>query len=194
MAWAMNDETVSGRTGFLLLPPSRVPGYRGVDRCPFEPLIRMQDIDPTISIRHGDDRVWPLYPPGWRRDAYRLYEDNCDMVGDDLCLLQSVEVAYEIEGIIEGHVGFHEVIRCTVWAESSPMIEDDVSFYSAILNGLLVNPDPALVGAFGTQLDAHKLFRSSELALEYVPRFREAAPSEASSCFCIYGLQAEDRA
>jgi hypothetical protein len=87
--------------GFLLLPPSPVPGYRGVDRngigvwaerpptaprdyqwSPFAPLLLEGEMDPSYMPKKGDDAIWAFYPPGWGRDAYRLYEGNWVVDGE----------------------------------------------------------------------------------------------------------------
>lgn len=66
--------------GYLLLgpPPPKVPSYRGIDRNPFEPLILEGEIQ-EIVLNFGN--IWELYPPGWRRDAYRIFEENQKEVG-----------------------------------------------------------------------------------------------------------------
>lgn len=195
-------------TGFLLLPPSPKHKYRGVDRYPFEPALLPSEIDPAAQVQVEESRIWVLYPPSWRRDAYRLYEENLAEVRGDLYLLRSVEVAYEIKQLIEPHLGPHEVIRCEVWfLDFVASLEDTIGsdflgydiaypggdFYSAILNGLLVNPHPVLVEEFKHLLNEFGLFSTSQSILEYVRRFRELVPSETESVFCVFRLSLAHR-
>lgn len=120
--------------GFLLLPQSLVPSYRGIDRTsifavdaelshrpvgpvhsPFEPALIEGEMDPSYVPKKGDNAIWPFYSPGWRRDAYRLYVEN--MVDDgkwDPILLCSRGVAQRIREIIEPHIGPHEIVACEI--------------------------------------------------------------------------------
>ena len=61
-------------------------------------------------------------------------------------------------------------------------------FYSAIKNGLLVNPDRVLIGWDKRDLNEAGLFRSSEIGRDYLQRFRELVPSETPSEFHVYEL------
>ncbi len=199
----MTDRKTLLGEGFLLLPPSPIREYRGVDRRPFEPLVLTGELDPAIRVQPGESHIWVLYPPGWRRDAYRLYEENSLRVGDDLNLLGNRVAACQIRRVIEPYLGFYEIIACRVWSmgsqlrsreESAPsFLGYDIAycggdFYSAILNGLLLNPDPRLVGEYGSLLNQFRLFATSDRLVEYAERFKAAVVTEAASRFCVYEL------
>ena len=136
--------------GWMLLPASPVHGYRGVDRHPFEPALFDEEMDALAQVQAGESRIWVFYPPGWRRDVYRLYEENLIKEGgDDLFLLSSHKVARDIQRIIEPHVGPHEIVACEILGldsmpsphdamEEIPNLGYDVAypggdFYSALL-------------------------------------------------------------
>ncbi len=198
-------------TGFLLLPPSPVPGYRGVDRSkagllsPFEPSLIEGQMDPSYMPKKGGNAIWAFYAPGWRRDAYRLYEEN--MVGDgkwDPILLSSREVAQSIREIIEPHLGPHEIVACDICDLNSVPSDEpeekeshlgyDVAYppggdyYSAIKNGLFVNPSPHLVEEYRSLLNRLGLFPNAQPIPSYVHRFKELVQSEETAKFCIYRL------
>lgn len=192
--------------GFMLLPPGTTPGYRGVDRDPFTPLLLEEAMGPSRPLPQNP-AIWEFYPPGWRRDAYRLYEGNAVQgrsMFDDLWLLSSREVASEIRHIIEPHLGPHEIVACQVWevgsqpirgeAVAAPTLGYDVAYlggdyYSAVRSGLLHgNASPSLVAAYGSLLNAFGLFADVQPISDYLRRFRQVAPSEANSTFCIYWL------
>jgi hypothetical protein len=198
-------------SGFLLLPPSPIPGYRGVDRnkvgllSPFEPRLIEGEMDLSFVPKKGDNAIWAYFPPGWRRDAYRLYEE--DMVDDgkwDPILLSSREVAHRIREIIEPHLGPHEIVACEIGGLDT-MLSDEVrdkttflgfdvayppggDYYSAIRNGLFTNPDPELVLQYQQLLNQFGLFSNTKPILVYVSRFKELVLSETDSIFCIYKL------
>jgi hypothetical protein len=190
--------------GFVLLPPNPIQGYYGIDRHPFEPVLLDQEIDSLAQMQEGESRIWAFYPPGWRRDAYRLYEENLvKEVGEDLFLLSTKEVACEIQRIIEPHIGRYEIVACEVWdLDSIPSLEDvvgtsfsgyDIAYfggdlYSAILNGLFINPYPDLVVEYKSLLNKYGLFSSAKPIPGYIHRFKELVSSEADSEFCIFRL------
>jgi hypothetical protein len=193
--------------GYLLLPPSPVHAYRGVDRNPFQPAVLPEEMDPRARLSDHEPRIWKLYPPGWRRDAYHVYEDNVVEGSEEdlLYLLSSATAAREVRRIIEPHLGSHEIVACELSnLESEPQAAStaelgflgfDVAypggdFYSAILNGLFIHPDPRLVHDYGPLLNQHGLFEAADLIAEYVRRFRQAAASEVTSEFVIYRLSA----
>jgi|GEM_PF-1006351 len=223
--------------GFLLLTPSYVPGYWGVNRfggfdtrpkpppnapkhyqqSPFVPmLIDGEIMDPSFWPKKGDDALWAFYPAGWRRDAYRLYEENLVNHGkwdpDSPDLLASREVAQRIREIIEPHLGPYEIVACDIWElDSIPSdeVEDkgtflgyDVAYppggdyFSAIKNGLFTKPFsfskgpplPELVEEFQSLLNHFGLFPNTKPIPSYIRRFKELVPSEADSEFCVYRL------
>jgi hypothetical protein len=200
--WEDNELKSPSLYGFLLLPPSPIPGYQGIDRNPFEPSL----IRDEMSQSYGPEgsAIWPFYPPGWRRDAYRLYEEN--LVNDGTpnpFLLLSREVAHKVQKIIEPHIGPHEIVACEFWElDSLPSdeVESEATFlgydiaypggdyYSAIYNGLFVNPHPELLAHYRSLLNQFGLFSNTKPILAYVRHFRELVLSEADSEFCIYRL------
>jgi len=188
--------------GFMLLPPSPVKRYRGVDRQPFEPLLLEEDL--SAQVEKDDNRIWVHYPPGWRREAYRIYEENSAIaIEEDLILLTNLKASREIKKIIEPHLGVYEIVICEVWSLNSVSLHGkdilannlgfDIAypggdFYSAILNGLLVNSHPTLVEEFGSLINDFGLFASTAPIPDYVTRFRELVLSEADSEFVIFNL------
>ena len=219
--------------GFLLLAPSSVPGYWGVERnggfgtrperlptapkdyqhSPFVPLVLETEMDPSWRPKKGDDSTWTIYAPGWRRDAYRLYEENWVDDGKwDPELLASREVAQRIREIIEPHLGPYEIVACDILElDSIPSdeVEDkgtilgyDVAYppggdyFSAIKNGLFTKAfsyaggpaPPELVEEFRSLLNQFGLFPDTKPIPSYIRRFKELVPSEADSEFCVYRL------
>ncbi len=162
--------------------------------------------------------IWRFYPRGWRRDAYKLYEESLAPGQQELrspFLLASVEVAREIKRIIEPHLGFHEIFFCEVWDENNPpkfeqpreqnFLGYDIAscggeFWSIILHGLFelemevrgstveLNPDPSLVSEYKSLLNEHGLFSSTSCVPEYIRRYKEEVQSDANASFCIYRL------
>ena len=61
-------------------------------------------------------------------------------------------------------------------------------FYSAIKNGLFVNPDMTLVKMYKHLLNSAGLFSSKEYIPEFVRHFKEVAPTEENSEFSIFNL------
>jgi len=219
--------------GLLLLTPSYVPGYWGVNRfggfdtrpkpppnapkhyqqSPFVPmLIDGELMDRSFWPKKGDKAVWAFYPAGWRRDAYRLFEENVVDTSkwDPDCqdLLASREVAQKIREIIEPHLGPYEIVACDIWElDSIPSdeVEDkgtflgyDVAYppggdyFSAVRNGLfggLFDPDPELVEHYRNLLNEFGLFSNTGPILAYFRRFQELYKSEADSEFCVYRLE-----
>jgi hypothetical protein len=219
--------------GFLLLPQNLVPGYRSIERTsqfaveaelshrpvgpvrsPFEPALIEGEMDLSYMRKKGDNSIWPFFSPGWRRDAYRLYEEN--MVDDgkwDPILLRSREVAQRIREIIEPHIGPHEIVACEILelsfmpsdeaGEKATFLGYDVAYppggdyYSAINNGLFGDeysysgrqgPPPELVAEYRLLLNQFGLFPNTKPILAYVRRFKELSPSEADSDFVVYKL------
>src|SRR5437867_5305323 len=133
-------------------------GYRGVDRRPFEPEVIEAEID--LDTAESAKSTWQLYPPGWRRDAYRVYEsDLAAGCGERVFLLQNLDTARHIQRLITPHLGRHEVLFCSVWPlDGFPNPPDQQAFqflgfdaayiggdyYSALRNDLFYNPNPVL--------------------------------------------------
>jgi hypothetical protein len=193
--------------GLMIFPTARSCDYRGVDRAPFEPTFvedEMSGKEPAT-----EPYIWTFYPPGWRRDAYRLYEENTvPNTGAGLDMLCSLDIAHEIVRIIEPHIGPHEIIACEIWCLEFPpppnanrknLIGYDVAylggdFFSAIRAGIFGHPlfrgepFPRLVLQFKSQLNKYGLFSSADPVGDYVVRFKEEVPSEEASDFHIWRL------
>lgn len=196
--------------GYILLPPSPVPPYRGVDRDPFLPSLTQDLLVEDVPVDHetmGRGFVWPLCPPGWRRDAYRLYEDNV-LCEEDVNLLNDKQVAHEIKRIIEPHLGLYEVVACEISEPTNytePAFVDGLfmghdiaylggDYFSAIRAAFFGSPwfygkrDPKLTLKFKVLLNEFGLFSSPEPTPEFIRRFKEDAASEANSVFYIWSL------
>lgn len=190
--------------GFLLLPYGDADGYMGIDRKPFVPTLVEEEFEPPAPVREDETRISRFYPPGWRRDAYQIYEDNLvENTGESLDLLSVLDAAQRISEIIDSHVGKHEIFYCEIWSEKelqSPSIEFDDGlfgidiaypggdFYSAIFNGLFLNPSPQLEEEFKGTLNDRGLFKELDQIPGYLQRFREAVDTEKDSEFVIYLL------
>lgn len=188
--------------GYTLLPPSPVQGYRGVDRHPFVPTLLEEEMD--SDAKPVEPYVWTFYPPGWRRNAFRLYEENLvPGTGDELDLIASKEAAQQIKGIIEPHIGLHEIVACQIWSLDYPLSDRagdaenflgyDIAylggdFYSAVLNGLFVNPAPALA-QYKPLLNKFGLFPTISVTPEYLHQFKQEARSEENAEFYVWGLE-----
>ena len=191
-------------TGYMLLPPSRVADYRGVDRNPFMPTLLEGEMSEDTPVAKG---ISTFYRPGWRRDAYKLYEEHFAPGQEDFnpFLLSSSQVASQIQRIIQPHLGKYEIVECNIWSlELESITEGEASlaplflgydiaylngdFYSAILNGLFINPAPTLLRQYKALLKDSGLFANSAPVVAYVRDFKQQALSEANSEFYIWML------
>ena len=200
------QETIQPFEGYLLLPRAVATGYRGVDRNPFTPSLIMEETDPAFAPQREDLCVWIWYPRGWKREAYRVYEENT-IEGTEsnlLYLLSSVAAARQVQKIIEPHVGFHEILGCRILnvgryqaeteAIALPSLGYDVAylggdFYSAVKNGLLVSPGPELLHEYAQLLNEFELFADTRAIPQFVRRFKQLVTSEATSSFYVYALR-----
>ena len=187
--------------GYLLLPLNRDIAYRGVDRQPFEPAILPDEMNIRDGFSKNTSRIWELYPTGWRREAYRLYEENSVSV-DDLYLLSEYEASRKIQEIITPHLGLYEIVKCRIG--DSYILQSEASseegflgydaayaggdYFSAVLNGLIVNPHPLLTDEFGHYLNNFGLFTEIKIVSPYLQRFKELVISESKSKFSIFQL------
>jgi hypothetical protein len=193
-------------SGFLLLRARGVDIYRGLDREPFDLVLIEEELEHG-AIPKGDVPIWKFYPPGWRRDAYRVLEENAvPEWGRQLSLVSSYGAAVQVLKIIGPHIDPYEIVWCTVydlcasprdWERSNWIrLGFDVAYpggdhYSAIRNGLFHNPHPGLVLDYEKHLNRFGLFEESEIARRYLDSFREVVASEADSSFFLFGLSAE---
>jgi hypothetical protein len=205
------EQTVFPIRGYILLPPTPVAGYQGIDRNPFVPLLLDSEMDERATAIAPC--VWSFYPPGWKRDAYKLYEENLvSGTGDDLDIIRDAEVAREIKTIITSHAGPHEVVACEIrklndlsFAElrSKPnFLGHDVAylggdFFSAIRAGIFGHwlfygkPNPQLQLEWMSRLNRSGLFASIDPICDYLRCFKEAVPSEENSDFHVWAMALE---
>ncbi len=196
----MNINSLAILKGFMLLPPKADHYYRGVDRNPFLPSLS-EPLAPRLTP--GKPGIWTFIPPGWRQEAYRLYEEHSiRSKGDDLELLSDFEIAVTIQEMIAPHVGWHELVLCQIWPVEAasqltgerPSLGYDLAypggdFYSAIWSGLLCEKaHPGLMAEFGPLLNRFGLFADPQPIPDYARRFRKVVQSEANATFCIYHL------
>lgn len=187
--------------GYLLLPVVEAGGYRGVDRHPFVPQFDFELGSAPASSISQRSAIWEYAPPGWRRDAYKLYEEN-SIVEDSLELIADEFTAVRIRDMIQTKP--HEITFCRVaplqeLAKTPKAPSGGVflgydlaysggDFYSAVRNGLIVNPSPSLMRQFLDKLNQNMLFDTKEFLLSLDEKFRQAAVSEANSEFFVYEL------
>jgi hypothetical protein len=188
--------------GYMLFPAVSRSGYRGVDRNPFVLAIFDSEIGPTAHPDVGF--MWQLYPAGWRRDAYKLYEEN--LTDEDYDLLSSVEAAREIRRVIEPHIGPHEILACEIRgigeahrmdSKDPRFIGYDIAysggdFYSAVLNGLFTNASAELIAKYKSLLNGAGLFPEIAVAPEYCRAFKRAVRSEENATFFAWALSSVD--
>jgi hypothetical protein len=207
----MKEQIVFPVCGFMLLPPSPVDGYRGIDRNPFVPTLLDSEMDEHAKPK--PPYVWSFYGPGWRRDAFKLYEEN--MVGgtdDNLDILRDCEMAKEIRRIIEPHAGVHEIVACEITTidrispaelqHNPDFLGYDVAylggdFFSAIRAGVFGHrlfrgkPNPRLQAEWKPRLNQFGLLTAPDQISDYVRHFKEEALSEKNSDFYIWAMALE---
>ena|SRR2546428_968915 len=185
--------------GFMLVLPGRDGSYRGVDREPFEPLLPATGaIVPVDS-----ERVSDYYPAGWKRSLYQLAEENA--IGEHGFLFRDLTPALAIQRELAAHVGAFELLAATITppgqvdrdgavSSAYPFMGYDIAylggdFYSAIKNGLIVNPDLDLVAEFGRTLNAYGLFDTRASSMRYLEEFLRTSLTERASRFYCYALR-----
>lgn len=180
--------------GFALLRVAPEIRYRGVDRDPFEPTLREDELSGTGT----GQRVSDFIREGWRRDLYVLAESGSTL--DHPYLFSSRELALKLHAELQAHGEQYEVVHVDVGDPTSvslsgvgPLLGYDAAycggdFYSAVKNGLFVNPSAELIARFAPFVNEHGLFTQVPALVEYVEAFRREAPSERDSTFCIYAL------
>jgi hypothetical protein len=191
--------------GYVLLPARSIGHYRGIGLGPFEPTIIEEELQPVPDNLADEASIWRLYKPGWRQTAYRLYEENAVHDGKDggVQMLASLDVARQIQNLVEPHIGPHEILACAMWHPEDPSMAAagpaatvqgyDIAYpggdyYSAILNGLFINPSPWLLAEFGGLLNDSGLFSSLVYVPRYIRCFKKVAKSERASTFATFQL------
>lgn len=211
----MNHKIDPLASGYLLLPPSSVRGYSGVCRWPgasFAPCLEVEFVDLAKAETVDAGHFWEAYPPGWRRDAYRLFEENLDasnMVERfyALSLLSSYSIASRIRAMVQTHVGILEIVHCAVYevgvdVEMHENATDlfhgyDVAFpggdlFSAVASGLFElpdwEPDTGLIARYAHLLNRHGLFASSQVTGAYLEDFRSCSEGYRDDDFVTYAV------
>lgn len=172
--------------GYLVLRDLSYKNYRGVDRNAFYPEIYLD-----LMERHDfpDGNTWKCYPPGWRRDSIRIYEENLTDDSDEAFLISNVEAAKEIQRVIEPHTGPSDLLACQVYDPQSgdvpyewvgmDFIGYDIAANEAsdstILNGLIVNPYQQLLHKYHKYLNGNGLFNSAEIYSDYLASYNQLA-------------------
>ena len=75
--------------GYMLLRIEQEFPYRGVDRFRFEPLLIESEMS-DVGQKEPPTFIYEILPPGWRRTAYRIFEENLVEVLDALCDMQVI--------------------------------------------------------------------------------------------------------
>ena len=196
----------------MLLPAGAVGGYRGIDRNPFLPTLLDSEIDE--HSKPIPPYVWSFYAPGWRRDAYKLYEENlASGAGDRLDILRDREIANKIKLMIEPHAGVHEVVACEISAidrvspaelQHTPhFLGYDAAyfggdFFSAIKAGLFGHllfhgkPNLPLQAEWKPRLNRFGLFPGLDQISAYIRCFKEETPSEQNAEFHVWAMALEN--
>jgi len=189
--------------GFVLLKLNPSVRYRGIDREPFEPRIIENEL--SVEVVSDTKDIWAMYPDGWRRDAYRLFSENQSACPEDVAFLKSGDVAQAILRLIPPSMGQYEVIHCRVLpslltgteidAQSERVLGYDVAYlggdyYSAVRNGLHVNPHSELISKHLPHLNEYGLFFNPQHVAAFLNDFRNLVLSEKTSSFVIYELSA----
>lgn len=183
-------------SGYLLLKKGKEI-YKGVDRERFEPVVIESLVNKSsINFHH----IWELYPKGWLQIAFRKFEENAINI-DELSLIKNQNVAFSILDTIPTAKNDYEVIKADVYLiEDQINREEEISFlgfdlaylggdfYSAIKNGLLINPSESLKRKYFSLLNKHNLFENNGILSNYITDFREVVRSEQNSKFYIYSL------
>jgi hypothetical protein len=189
--------------GYAILPKCASGYYCGIDRNPFEPLILPEALEDTSPIPDElSHLIWPMYPEGWRKNAYRLFEENLvESSFNSLQLVRSIEAARELLKIVNGELEQHGIIHCqlgdvteSVWKRannSSEFFGFDVAYpggdyYSAIKNGIHIAQNHKLINSYGPHLNSYGLFADSRNLVNYLSDFKDEYTSEASADFVAY--------
>lgn len=199
----MSDTTHDVHSGYMLLR-LELPSYRGVDRAPFEPLLLAGKMAPG----HAGPRISDFYGPGWRREAYALWESG-DHDGVE-ALLRDPRLAARVLDLIPADEGAYEL--CYVVAVRHPteppgragwhLLGYDVAyfggdFYSAIRRHLSDRADvPEQWRPSVERLNSAGLFDATEDADRFRRAFIEHCASERDSeswIWAVFGQRADAR-
>ena len=178
--------------------------YRGADRYPFKPFIILEEMDPTNE--HVSEDIWMNYPPdNWRRNPYREFQEHSvHDAPEDFPIVDSQEVAYRVLRLIPPDQGSYEVLECWIYSNHNPnkrslpqlktrligfdLIYPGGDYFSAVQNGLHVNPDLDLKKRFGPILNEFGLFTSVDPISDYLEAFRTKFEGDVDSTFVLVEL------
>jgi len=150
-------------TGYFIL--KKELNYRGIERVHFEPTFFDELIDKSVK---NFKYIWELYS-GWRQKLYKKIEENS--IGLEASyLIKDENVAKYIVNNIPKEEGKYELIKVVIleplekWTyfDSNSFLGYDIAylggdFYSAVKNGLLVNPSKNLEEKYLKYLNKHLL-------------------------------------
>jgi len=187
--------------GYLLLKNDTTSKYQGIDRGLFEPLIT--DIEElNTSIYSGF--MWEIFPDGWKKDAYKIYEENSTDFADGFGLIiNDLESAIRILHIVNKNLSIHEIVYVEIFnLEDTLAVEKreglsylglDIAYlggdyYSAVKNGLFYEPDNILKRGFAQYINGNGLFSELSVAKNYLSEFRKYVESEENSKFVFYQM------
>jgi hypothetical protein len=184
--------------GYILLPKESTTSYYGIDRELFEPLLIESEIIQHVS-RKQYPTVSAFYPEGWRKTAYQLFESNVVALDDNCDILKDYSTAVEIKNIIDSHLGNHDIFFVEITDRSAKFNYSPLcfgydfaylggDFYSAIKNGLFINPSEMLTDKYAAQLNPNGLFDDIKILDNYISDFKTEVASEENSIFWIYRL------
>jgi hypothetical protein len=188
-------------SGYLILQINHL-NYRGVDRRKIEPLFD-SEIDKTIT---NFNHIWELFPYGWKREAYKLFEEN-SIRYSNIQLIKAKEIAKKIKLMIPETEGCFEINKVYIYMpnEYIDISKDNLleflgydvaylggDYYSAIKNGLINNPSKELLAKYFTCLNANYLFEDEKLISDYIADFKRITLSEQDSEFYVYSLANSD--
>ena len=87
-------------SGYFLIQFNTEYNYKGIDTKHFEP--DFTDIKLENNNSNEKQYIWQFHPNGWRKDAIKLFEENCiTEISDDIYLIKNIEIALKIKQIIE---------------------------------------------------------------------------------------------
>ena len=183
--------------GYLILKKD-ASGYRGIDREHFEPTFIDSLIDKSIT---KFEYIWQLYSKGWRQSLYKKIEENSIII-EGTYFLKEEKTAFEVLNHIPNTEGDYEVIKVEIYLKNQNNIDIilsnnflgfDIAYlggdsYSAVKNGLVINPKKYLYHKYGNYLNEYYLFSEKMILSDYLTDFKKVVLSESNSDFFIYVL------
>jgi len=182
-------------TGYFILK-EELDNYRGVDRVHFEPTFLDELVNKSVN---KFKYIWELYS-GWRQELYKKIEEN-SIALEASYLIKDENVAKYVINNIPKSEGSYELVKVMIFELTEQIIELDQNlslgydiaylggdFYSAIKDGLIVNPITKLEKKYSRYLNKFGLFINKHELADYVKGFKSEATSESNSEFHVYLL------